>query len=120
MKVPYDERCDCFSFAFLLHEILALRNTPYHGYTPKEYFQRVIKSHERPPIRRTWPNMAKEVIKKSWDFDPEKRPQMKSIAKMLREDLNEMSRDENVLNRTKHMVERSSRSATFSVQKEER
>ena len=115
MKLPYDEHCDCFSFAFLLHELLMLRNTPYHGYSPREYFQRVVKSNERPFIRRTWPNMCKEVLKKAWDADPLKRPQMKNIAKMIRQDLNILSEEEDVLNRTKHMVERSTRSIQFTL-----
>ena len=114
MKVPYDARCDCFSFAFLLYELLALRNTPYHQYAPKEYFQRVVKGHERPSIRRKWPKMTKEVMKTSWEFDPEKRPLMKNIAKMLREDLNAMTQEEEVVNRTVHMRERSVRSISFN------
>ena len=119
MKVPYDERCDCFSFAFLLHEILALKNTPFHGYSPKEYFDRVLKGSERPSLGRTWPKMIKDVIKNSWEFDPKKRPQMKNIAKMIRENLNELSGDESVINRTRHMKDRSLRSMNFSVRVEE-
>ena len=114
MKVPYDERCDCFSFGFLLCEIMSLKNIPFHGYSPKEYLERVVKGRERPLIGRTWPKMTKEVMKASWDVDPEKRPQMKNIAKMLREDMNEMCNDYNVINRTRHMADRSTRSMTHS------
>jgi hypothetical protein len=110
MKLPYNQRADCYSFALLFQEILALKNTAFHSYAPREYFQKVVKGSERPAVGRTWPKLSKQAMKDSWNSNPERRPTMKQIAKMIRGDLNEMSEDEEVVNRTKHMKERSTRS----------
>ena len=103
MKLPYDSHCDVFSFALLFHEIMSLKSTPYHGYMPREYFQRVVKGNERPNIHRGWPKQTKEVMKKCWDQDPEKRFDMRRIAQMIRSDLNEISQEDEIANRTRHM-----------------
>ncbi|CAB9498045.1 Probable LIM domain-containing serine/threonine-protein kinase DDB [Seminavis robusta] len=108
LKLPYNCRCDCFSFALLFHEILALRKTPFHTYPPQEYFQRVVKGNERPTIRTSWP--ATNVLKNGWDFDPGKRPPMKSIASMIRSELYERSEQDSVLNRSMYMNDKSIRS----------
>ena len=114
LKQPYNCSCDCFSFGLLLYELLALKKTPYHGYAPREYFERVVKGNERPTINRKWPMLSKGILKDSWKRDPERRPSMKNVAKAIREDLSQLSEEENVLNRTRHMLNRSNRSMTFS------
>lgn len=114
LKKPYDERCDCFSLSFLLFEMMALKDTPFHRYDPKEYLDRVLKGGERPTIGRTWPKLIKEVIKSSWDVDPQKRPPMKNIARMVRADMTEISNDTTIIDRTRHMANRSTRSVDFS------
>ena len=111
---PYDCSCDCFSFAFLFYELLALKNTPYHRFAPREYFERVVKGSERPAIHRKWPKLATGILKDSWKRDPEQRPSMKNIAKAIREDMNQLSEEDDILNRTRYMENRSNRSMTFA------
>lgn len=115
LKKPYNCSCDCFSFAFLLYELLALKKTPYHCYAPREYFERVVKGNERPTINRNWPELSMGLLKDSWKKDPEQRPSMKNICKAIREDLNELSDEEDVVNRTRHMLNRSNRSVELAA-----
>lgn len=114
LKQPYNCSCDCFSFGLLFYELLALKETPYHGYAPCEYFKRVVKGSERPAINRKWPMLSKGILKDSWDRDPARRPSMKNVASAIREDLSQLSEEEDVLNRTRHMLNRSNRSMTYS------
>ena len=78
-KQPYDSSCDVFSFSLLFWEILALRDTPFHGYAPKEYFQRVVKGNERPTIKTKWPDLSKQSLKESFLVNPKDRPLMKRV-----------------------------------------
>lgn len=103
MKLPYDTSCDVFSFSFLLYEVMSLKDTPYHGYQPREYFQRVVKGNERPSVHRTWPKEIKQAMTASWNNQPKERPNMRRIAQMIRADLQQITEEDEVLNRTKHM-----------------
>ena len=105
----YDSKCDVFSFAVLMWEILALQQC-CKGYTPSQFVERVVVNGERFPIRKTWPPLTRCFIPKAWDADPRKRPDMKRIAILIRGDLNDMTSDESILLRTKHMVNRSNHS----------
>jgi len=109
-KEPYNELCDCFSFSFLFYELLALKNTPYHSYCPREYFERVVKGKERPTIHRAWPKLSSKLLAEAWNQDPTKRPHMKNIAKMIRTDMSEICQEDGVLHRTQYMLQRSTRS----------
>lgn len=88
----YDTKCDVFSFSILLWEILSL-NVAYKGYSRREFLQRVVRDGERMTIRRSWPTLTKVAIRESWDHNPQSRPDMKQIAAMLRDDLDNMSED---------------------------
>jgi hypothetical protein len=47
------------------------------------------------------------MIPEAWDDNPQKRPEMKRVAILIRGDLNSMSTDDTVLHRTLHMMNRS-------------
>jgi serine/threonine protein kinase len=111
---PYDEKCDVFSYAILLWEILALRGA-FRGFSRREYLDRVCREKERLPLPRQWPPLTRLMIKEAWDNDPAKRPTMKRVAALVRGDLNELTTDEEVQNRTTHMRERSAHSARGNV-----
>ena len=105
----YDTKCDCYSFAILLWEILCLQKA-FHGLTPKEFVDRVVVRKERPPMPKdkgAIPHLTRLMLPEAWDPDPRRRPDMKRIAILIRGDLNDLTSDENVLNRTKHMDDRS-------------
>jgi hypothetical protein len=52
----------------------------------------------------------KTIVAEAWDKDPKKRPSMKRIGTLIRADLEDMTSDSSVLNRTEHMMNRSGRS----------
>lgn len=114
---PYDEKCDVFSFAILLWEILALKPAFGGGLTPREYRERVVFRRERPPVKRCWPPITSQLIKESWEENPQKRPDMKRVAAMLRGDLNSMTKDISVQRRTLHMRNRSAHSLRLETRK---
>lgn len=102
----YDEKCDVFSFAILLWEILAMKRAFYH-YSRKEFYDQVVRFEERPWIQRQWPPLTRLLMRDAWDDNPQKRPDMKSVSAMIRGDLNEMSSETRVCDRTRYLRERS-------------
>lgn len=109
LSKPYDSKCDVFSFAILLWEILAIK-AAFKTLTKKEYLNQVMMGTVRPPIHKSWPPLTRAMMKAAWDPDPYDRPDMKNIATLIRTDLNDMSNDDSVLHRTQHMVDRSQHS----------
>jgi serine/threonine protein kinase len=105
----YDSKCDVFSFAILLWEILSLRQC-CKNYTPTQFVDRVVVKNERFPIQKSWPPLTRLMLPEAWDPDPRKRPDMKRVAILIRGDLNDMTTDDRVLRRTKHMRNRSDHS----------
>ena len=107
LSKTYDSKCDVFSFAILLWEILSLQQC-CKGYTPEKFVDRVIIHQVRFPIKKSWPPLTRFMIPEAWDNDPKKRPDMKRVAILIRGDLNAMSTEDSVLHRTLHMIDRSS------------
>jgi hypothetical protein len=109
-RKPYDTKVDVYSFAILLWEIFSLKKCfPLISFM--NYMERVVNRKERPKIDKKWPALTRTAIQESWEHDPKKRPDMKRVSSMLRGDLNSLSTDEEVINRTKHMRDRSNHSA---------
>lgn len=110
---PYDTKCDVFSFAILLWEILMMKPA-FKGYSRREFLLRVVRNNDRPIIKRGWPPLTRLALRDGWVGDPQQRPDMKRIASLLRGDLNELSNDPKIVDRTNHMRDRSSHSARLS------
>lgn len=110
---PYDTQADCFSFSILLFEILSMKPA-FKGYSRREFLMRVVRGRERLTISRKWPPLTRLAVKEAWEHDPQKRPDMKRIASLLRGDLNELSTDPTVRDRTAHMRERSTHSTRLA------
>lgn len=107
---PYDTQCDVFSFAIMLWEMLSLK-LPFDGYSRKEFYLRVVKQNERPVVPpRSCPPLVRIAMREGWDPDPQKRPTMKRMAALIRGDLNELTSDPSIRNRTTHMKDRSKHS----------
>jgi hypothetical protein len=114
LKQPYDKECDVFSFSMLLWEIASLQFM-YPNYSIKDYFVRVCKYNERPPVPGnggpTWPAILKSIVQEGWSPEPKKRPSMKRIGMLLRGLLQDISSgDDSITNRTQHMMNKSRRS----------
>ena len=110
----YDSKCDVYSFAMLLWEILSLKQA-FKGFTPTKFVNKVVMDKQRLPVSKDWPALTRLMIPEAWDDSPSKRPDMKRVAILIRGDLNDMTHDEEVLHRTAHMRERSDHSlAGFS------
>jgi hypothetical protein len=82
----------------------------FKGYSLRDWMNLVVRNKERPRVKRSWPPLTRLMIQEAWDHDPEKRPDMKRVAVLIRGDLNEMTTDPNVQDRTQHMRERSAHS----------
>jgi Protein tyrosine and serine/threonine kinase len=112
LKEPYDKEADVFSFTMLLWEILSME-VMYPSYTIKDYFVRVCKQNERPPIpsNKSWPPVMKALVQEGWDRNPQKRPTMKRVGMLIRGLLSDMSSgDDGIVNRSTHMMDKSRRS----------
>jgi hypothetical protein len=97
----------------LLWEILSLKPA-FKGYSRREYLERVVQGGERHAINKRWPAFTRTILKEAWDEDPEKRPDMKRVAAMIRGDLNAKTSDKRVQQRSTHMRERSESSFRLS------
>jgi alpha-tubulin suppressor-like RCC1 family protein len=79
----YSEKADVFSFGIILHE-LASRQPPYYGIDRKEVAKNVSnKADYRPQISRSFPKEWVDLMVKSWDHNPTKRPSYSEIIDML-------------------------------------
>ena len=82
---PYNETCDCYSFAILLWEMLALHNA-FECYTPSMLRERVYDNEiaRRPRIDPDWDPSIRQLLETTWSPTWQKRYSMKEITKELR------------------------------------
>ena len=106
----YDTKCDVFGFAILFWEILSLKQS-FEGMGTSEFVESVVINKYREPIPKTFPPLTRLMLQQAWDDDPRKRPDMKRVASIIRQDLNDLTSDDSVRHRTSHMDDRSSHSA---------
>ncbi|KAH7858020.1 hypothetical protein Vadar_019121 [Vaccinium darrowii] len=79
---PYNRKCDVFSFGICLWEIYCC-DLPYPGLSFAEVSSAVVRQNLRPEIPRCCPSSLANIMKKCWDVNPEKRPEMNEVVKML-------------------------------------
>jgi Protein tyrosine and serine/threonine kinase len=106
----YDTKCDVFSFAILLWEMLSLKQA-FQGMDASTFVDRVVVQHERLDVNRKWPSFTRSMLQEAWDDNPQKRPDMKRVALLIRGDLNLMSSNETMLRQAKHLQARSEHSS---------
>mmetsp|Transcript_2086 Transcript_2086/g.3301 ORF Transcript_2086/g.3301 Transcript_2086/m.3301 type:complete len:158 (+) Transcript_2086:1036-1509(+) len=113
-RIPYNEKSDVFGFGMLFWEILALKSAldafPTTIKTRRDYGELVVKNGCRPAIKSKWPVFTKQILRTSWLKDIAKRPSMCQICTMLQADLKKMTTDRSIVNRSQHMMQRSTRS----------
>jgi hypothetical protein len=106
----YNCSADVFSFGILLWEILSLKDAFGGNLTHTEYHNRVSLFGERPPVKNSWPPLTRQIMQEAWAENPQQRPIFKRVAMLIRADLSDLSDDNDVINRTRHMMRRSVRS----------
>lgn len=81
---PYNRKCDVYSFGICLWEIYCC-DMPYRHLSFAEVSSAVVAQHLRPDIPRCCPAPFANIMKKCWDTNPDKRPDMDEVVRMLEE-----------------------------------
>ncbi|KAL7210161.1 hypothetical protein ACSBR1_031678 [Camellia fascicularis] len=79
---PYNRKCDVYSFGVCLWEIYCC-DLPYPDLSFAEVSSAVVRQNLRPEIPRCCPNSLANIMKKCWDANPVKRPDMNEVVKSL-------------------------------------
>ncbi|KAL6532354.1 hypothetical protein OROGR_014324 [Orobanche gracilis] len=82
---PYNRKCDVYSFGICLWEIYCC-DLPYTDLSFAEVSSAVVRQvtiNLRPEIPRCCPSSLANVMKKCWDSNPEKRPDMGDVVTWL-------------------------------------
>ncbi|KAJ6709011.1 SERINE/THREONINE-PROTEIN KINASE TNNI3K-RELATED [Salix koriyanagi] len=79
---PYNRKCDVYSFGICLWEIYC-SDMPYPDLSFAEVSSAVVRQHLRPEIPRCCPSSFASVMRKCWDANPEKRPEMDEVVRLL-------------------------------------
>nr|WIL59845.1 nodulation protein [Melilotus officinalis] len=79
---PYNRKCDVYSFGICLWEIYCC-DMPYPDLSFSEITSAVVRQNVRPEIPRCCPSSVANVMKKCWDANPDKRPEMDEVVAML-------------------------------------
>ncbi|KAM0033125.1 putative dual-specificity kinase TKL-Pl-4 family [Helianthus debilis subsp. tardiflorus] len=79
---PYNRKCDVYSFGICLWEIYCC-DMPYPDLSFSEVTSAVVRQNLRPDIPRCCPSSLSNVMKQCWDANPDKRPEMDEVVRML-------------------------------------
>ncbi|EPS67012.1 hypothetical protein M569_07763, partial [Genlisea aurea] len=79
---PYNRKCDVYSFGICLWEIYCC-DMPYPDLSFSEVTSAVVRQNLRPEIPRCCPSSFGNVMRRCWDGNPEKRPEMEEVVRML-------------------------------------
>ncbi|PVH38327.1 hypothetical protein PAHAL_5G230600 [Panicum hallii] len=78
----YNRKCDVYSFGICLWEIYCC-DMPYPDLSFSEVTSAVVRQNLRPEIPRCCPSSLANVMKRCWDANPDKRPEMAEVVSML-------------------------------------
>ncbi|TXG63689.1 hypothetical protein EZV62_010683 [Acer yangbiense] len=79
---PYNRKCDVYSFGICLWEIYCC-DMPYPDLSFAEVSSAVVRQNLRPDMPRCCPNSLASIMRKCWDANPEKRPDMDEVVRLL-------------------------------------
>ena len=77
----YNTKCDVYSFAILLYEVITL-SPPFASYSPIEVAFAVAKDGKRPPLPAL-PRYFNQLVTDCWDQDATRRPDLMEIKSRL-------------------------------------
>ncbi|KAH6757030.1 Protein kinase superfamily protein [Perilla frutescens var. hirtella] len=78
----YNRKCDVYSFGICLWEIYCC-DMPYPDLSFSEVTSAVVQQNLRPDIPRCCPSSLANVMKRCWDANPDKRPEMDEVVSMI-------------------------------------
>ncbi|WOG83664.1 hypothetical protein DCAR_0102841 [Daucus carota subsp. sativus] len=79
---PYNRKCDVYSFGICLWEIYCC-DMPYPDLSFAEVSSAVVRQNLRPDVPRCCPSPFASIMRKCWDANPEKRPEMDEVVRLL-------------------------------------
>ncbi|GAA0166216.1 non-receptor serine/threonine protein kinase [Lithospermum erythrorhizon] len=79
---PYNRKCDVYSFGICLWETYCC-DLPYADLSFAEISSAVVRQNLRPEIPRCCPSSLANVMRKCWDTNPDRRPDMDEVVKLL-------------------------------------
>ncbi|KAM1341205.1 hypothetical protein ACFX2F_005690 [Malus domestica] len=79
---PYNRKCDVYSFGICLWEIYCC-DMPYPNPSSTHVSSAAVRQNLQPEIPRCCPSTLASVMHKCWDANPDKRPEMKEVVKLL-------------------------------------
>ena len=91
LEPKYSPSSDIFSFGMILWELMT-RKIPFEGIDPFQVIA-AVKSGERAKIPEEGPKEMKEIVRKCWEQEPEKRPTSKEVSETLEKQLEVASRE---------------------------
>ncbi|KAK4373196.1 hypothetical protein RND71_008580 [Anisodus tanguticus] len=80
--LPYDHKCDVYSFGICLWEMYCCSN-PYPDRISLSHTSPTIYKSRRPEIPKSCPSALTNIMMQCWDANPEKRPEMQEVVLML-------------------------------------
>ncbi|NP_001131428.2 putative protein kinase superfamily protein [Zea mays] len=79
---PYNRKCDVYSFGICLWEIYCC-DMPYPDLSFADVSSAVVHQNLRPDIPRCCPSPMANIMRKCWDANPDKRPDMDDVVRFL-------------------------------------